>query len=176
MRVVLHPTLRRGPRGRYGQCAHCVGTTAERPGGCAHCAWAEVARWPRLAICQHFNRSRVQPVDSSRPAVRSMDPRSCSFATTANQPSSRGGFPPSRDVWKCTGSASRRGRRNVMRTVALVAAAACLVLTAPRHGENTVVSTEPTCWVSGDLVGDANPVDVQQVLCGSSAMSDQAPM
>jgi hypothetical protein len=53
-----------------------------------------------------------------------------------------------------------------------MALAACMVLLAARGGQ-TVTTTRPTCWVSGDLVGDSNPIDIQRALCGV-AVGDQA--
>jgi hypothetical protein len=55
-----------------------------------------------------------------------------------------------------------------------MAVAACTVLLAA-HGGQTVTTTRSTCWVSGDLVGDSNPIDIQRALCGV-APGEQAVM
>jgi hypothetical protein len=52
----------------------------------------------------------------------------------------------------------------MVRLVAM-ALAACMVLIAARAGQ-TVTTTRLTCWASGDLVGDNNPIDIQRTLCG----------
>ena len=53
-----------------------------------------------------------------------------------------------------------------------IAVAACMVLLAA-HGGRTVTATRSTCFVSGDLVGDSNPIDIQHALCGV-AVGEQA--
>jgi hypothetical protein len=53
-----------------------------------------------------------------------------------------------------------------------IAVAACMVLLAA-HGGRAVTATRSACWVSGDLVGDSNPIDIQRALCGV-ALGEQA--
>ena len=53
-----------------------------------------------------------------------------------------------------------------------IAVAACMVLLAA-HGGRAVTATRSACWVSGDLVGDSNPIDILHALCGV-AVAEQA--
>jgi hypothetical protein len=54
-----------------------------------------------------------------------------------------------------------------MSALASLVMAACLVLTHTRH-IHEVEAKNLSCWVSGDLAGDNNPVDVYRALCGST--------
>jgi hypothetical protein len=54
-----------------------------------------------------------------------------------------------------------------MRVFAILALAACMLLTGTRRGQ-MLIPVNPTCWVSGDLVGDGNPIDIQRALCGET--------
>jgi hypothetical protein len=54
-----------------------------------------------------------------------------------------------------------------MRVLANLALAACMLLTGTRGGQK-VIAVNPTCWVSGDLVGDGNPIEIQRALCGGT--------
>ena len=47
----------------------------------------------------------------------------------------------------------------------VLAVTACMVLLAAQGGR-TITAKRSTCWVSGDLVGDSNPIDIQHALCG----------
>ena len=46
-----------------------------------------------------------------------------------------------------------------------LAVTACMVLLAAQGGR-TITPKRSTCWVSGDLVGDSNPIDIQHALWG----------
>ena len=54
-----------------------------------------------------------------------------------------------------------------MRVFAILALAACMLLTGTRRGQ-MLIPVNPTCWVSGDLVGEGNPIDIQRALCGGT--------
>jgi hypothetical protein len=58
-----------------------------------------------------------------------------------------------------------------VRVIASLALAACLTLAGTR-GVHRVLANDPTCWVSGDLVGDSNPIDILHELC-SLSVGDQ---
>jgi len=55
----------------------------------------------------------------------------------------------------------------MMRVLASLMLAACMLLTGTRRGQ-ILMPVNPTCWVSGDLVGDGNPIDIQRALCGDT--------
>ena len=54
-----------------------------------------------------------------------------------------------------------------MRVLANLALAACMLLTGTRGGR-MLIPVNRTCWVSGDLVGEGNPIDIQRALCGGT--------
>jgi hypothetical protein len=61
----------------------------------------------------------------------------------------------------------------MMRVLASLALAACMLLTGTRRGQ-MLIPLNPTCWVSGDLVGDGNPIDIHRALCGATVGAQTA--
>jgi hypothetical protein len=54
-----------------------------------------------------------------------------------------------------------------MHVLASLSLAVCMLVTGVHVGQK-VASQSTACWISGDLVGDSNPADVQRALCGST--------
>jgi len=55
----------------------------------------------------------------------------------------------------------------MLSVLASLALAACMLLTGTHRGQ-MLIPVKATCWVSGDLVGDGNPIDIQRALCGGT--------